>query len=220
MFLKRKAKSGKVYRDFYRNKIRKKLEEEPDWKLNQEKKNQIDFLLSQGLKKEYKLLEFGCNALNAGIHIMEYLNTGNYTGIDVTPELVEVGKKRISMKNLSYKKPRVICTEPYDFNHFKNEHFDIIWCFSVLSHLPPNEIELVISNFKQILKNDGGRIYVTCDISGTKVSQKTFINYEYTVDFFTELAKKLDLQMKIINEWNDFAKVPTNPSEMLCFSLK
>lgn len=220
ILLKRNLKSGENYRNYYRKKIQKKLEENPDWKLKQEKTRQIDFLLSQGLKKEHKLLEFGCNALNAGIPILKYLNNRNYTGIDVTPELIELGKKRLSLQNLWSKKPRIICTKPYDFSHFDNDYFDIIWCFSVLAHLPPDETELVISNFKNIIKKDGGLIYAHCNLGGTKVSQETFINFEYNIDFFKELSERLGLQMKIIDEWNSFARNPTDPSDMMCFSLK
>jgi len=220
MLLKRNVKSGDTYRNFYREKIRKKLEKDPDWKLKEERKSQFDFMLTQGLKKEHKLLEFGCNALNAGIHFMKYLNLGNYTGIDVTPELIEIGKRRISMNNLWDKKPRVILTEPYDFSHFENNYFDIIWCIGVLSHLPPTETELVITNWKDILKKDGGKIFATCNLEGTKENQKTFINYEYSLDFFVKLAQKLGLQLKFIKEWSNFTKTSSTFPEMMCFSLK
>ena len=220
MLLKRNVKSGDTYRNFYRKKIRKKLEKDPDWKLKEERKSQFDFMLTQGLKKEHKLLEFGCNALNAGIYFMRYLNISNYTGIDVTPELLEIGKRRISMNNLWDKKPRLILTEPYDFSHFENNYFDIILCISVLSHLPPAETELVITNWKDILKKDGGKIFATCNLEGTKVNQQTFINYEYSLDFFVKLSQKLGLKLKIIKEWNNFTKTSSTSPEMMCFSLK
>ncbi|MGV8813791.1 MAG: hypothetical protein ACOH2D_06735 [Gelidibacter sp.] len=51
------------------------------WKYT--RKFQFQFLLDQGLQKTDKLMGIGCGTLRGGIPMIQYLNTGNYYGMDV-----------------------------------------------------------------------------------------------------------------------------------------
>lgn len=44
---------------------------------------QFQFLLDQGLQKTDKLMDIGCGTLRGGIPMIEYLNIGNYYGMDL-----------------------------------------------------------------------------------------------------------------------------------------
>jgi hypothetical protein len=53
---------------------------------------QLEFLVEAGLEPRHKLLDIGCGCLRGGIHYLDYLDEGNYFGLDVNSSLIEAGK--------------------------------------------------------------------------------------------------------------------------------
>ncbi len=45
---------------------------------------QFEFLVSQGLKPQHRLLDIGCGTLRGGRHFIAYLEAEKYTGIDLS----------------------------------------------------------------------------------------------------------------------------------------
>ena len=52
---------------------------------------QFEFLRARGLKPRHRLLDIGCGSLRGGIHAINYLETGNYYGLDINLSLIEAG---------------------------------------------------------------------------------------------------------------------------------
>src|SRR5207248_6045542 len=42
----------------------------------------FEFLVESGCRPDHRVLDFGCGALRAGVHVIPYLNAGNYFGVD------------------------------------------------------------------------------------------------------------------------------------------
>lgn len=122
------------------------------WKMKQE--FQINFLNQNGLKPEHTLLDIGCGTLRGGIPIIDYLECGNYTGIDVRKEVIKEAIKELEEERLTNKKPTIISFN--DFDELEtNKQFDIVFAFSVLIHLSDDILEKSISYVSKTLKNDG-----------------------------------------------------------------
>ena len=49
---------------------------------------QFDYLVSHGLKPGIRLLEIGCGILRAGRLFIDYLEPGDYYGIDISPDIL------------------------------------------------------------------------------------------------------------------------------------
>lgn len=95
---------------------------------------QIAFLKSRGLKPADKLLDLGCGTLRGGIPLIQYLDTGNYFGIEVRPGVLVEAKKELRENNLDYKIPTLL--EQKDASSYLTDiKFDFIWAFSVLIHM-------------------------------------------------------------------------------------
>jgi hypothetical protein len=54
-------------------------------------KLQLDFLVQNGLQPHHVLYDIACGSLRAGIHLIPYLNRGNYVGIEKEELLIELG---------------------------------------------------------------------------------------------------------------------------------
>lgn len=49
----------------------------------------LDLLIGLGLKKHHKLLDVGCGCLRVGKHLINYLDSKNYTGIEPAKEIIQ-----------------------------------------------------------------------------------------------------------------------------------
>lgn len=115
---------------------------------------QLDRLKRYGMKPEHTLFDFGCGTLRGGRHLIAYLNEGNYAGNDISAEILEEAKKLLREEGLEHKKPRLFYTNDLSFNEVTGEKFDYIHAQSVLSHMPPEDIEELFKNVHKIMHKD------------------------------------------------------------------
>lgn len=115
---------------------------------------QYDFLVAQGLQPDHKLLDVGCGALRGGIHFIEYLDAGNYYGIDVSLPLLEGGVMEIEKAGLNHKLPNLMAVGDFEMWRF-GEIFDFLLAQSVFTHLFMNHIVQCLVQAKKVLKPSG-----------------------------------------------------------------
>ena len=88
---------NKPYIEFYREvmKIRSSIDpvEAVGGKCDEMGDLQFEYLLRHGLRREDRLLDFGCGCLRAGRYLIKYLKERNYYGIDISPEILKEGEK-------------------------------------------------------------------------------------------------------------------------------
>jgi len=52
---------------------------------------QLDFMMQNGLQPSHNLLDVGCGSMRGGVRFVEYLDVGNYCGIDINESLISAG---------------------------------------------------------------------------------------------------------------------------------
>src|SRR5437667_11948751 len=62
-------------------------------KFDEHRRFQMALLKEQGLIPSHKFLEIGCGPLTGGIPIIEYLEPGNYIGIDIRSSVLDLSWK-------------------------------------------------------------------------------------------------------------------------------
>jgi SAM-dependent methyltransferase len=123
-------------------------------------KLQLDYLVERGLKPEHYLLDVGCGPLRAGIHFIEYLETGHYAGIDHNAEMLEITREvELPKHNLVQKQPHLLANHLFEFEKF-GMTFDYAIAQSVFTHMPLNNIMRCLVQMSRVLK-PGGRFYAT-----------------------------------------------------------
>src|SRR6185312_2619231 len=51
---------------------------------------QIEMLKRQGLRPEHRFLELGCGPLTVGVPLIQYLEPGHYTGVDIRSSVLNL----------------------------------------------------------------------------------------------------------------------------------
>ncbi|MBC7644963.1 MAG: class I SAM-dependent methyltransferase [Thermoleophilia bacterium] len=186
---------------------------------------QLDFLKAEGLKPTDSLLDVGCGSLRAGIHFINYLEPGNYSGIDQEQSLLDAGRDiELGATEFVARRPQLVCMDDFSLGSLGRK-FDFAIAQSVFSHLEDNLIRRCLIGVEDALA-PGGRFYATFfenengprfvgPIDRNGGTFQSFFDrdpFHYTVRQFEQMVEDLDLTLRDIGDWG-------HPREqrMLCF---
>ncbi len=121
---------------------------------------QLDYLKQQGLRPEHRFLDVGCGALRAGRHLVDYLEPGNYYGIDVNHDLLEAGYSQELTDSTRARLPvgNLRATDRFDADF--GVRFDLAIAQSVFTHISLNLMRLCLCRVARVMA-PGGRFYAT-----------------------------------------------------------
>ena len=108
---------------------------------------QLDYLRSQGLRPEHRLLDIGCGSLRLGVRAVNFLDPGNYVGTDLNEAFLEVGyQEEILPAGLDWKLPRsnLVTDGEFTFAGIPKQ-IDVAIAQSVFTHLPLNHLRLCLA---------------------------------------------------------------------------
>lgn len=120
----------------------------------EEGRAQLDILIKLGCKPHHRVLEIGCGALVAGFQIMQYLDPGNYTGIEPNTWLVMSSLKIVDVADVIAVKKPSFCDRS-DFRACADVKFDFIISHSILSHTSDTQLTEFLVAAKDQLVDDG-----------------------------------------------------------------
>lgn len=116
---------------------------------------QFDFLISQGLLPRHRLVDVGCGSLRAGVHFINYLDSGNYCGMDKERDLVRAGVAlELGPDLFNNKRPRFVISDRFAFDCCDVPH-DYALAQSLFTHLTPESIGLCLSNLRSRVSPHG-----------------------------------------------------------------
>lgn len=113
---------------------------------------QLHLLKLLGLKPEHRLLDIGCGVIRGGEHIIPYLNTGNYFGVDNSIGFIKAARKVVRDRGLEGKEPGLAAVHGFEFGNIGT--FDVALAFGV-----PGVVDC-LENLPAVMK-EGGVLYVT-----------------------------------------------------------
>jgi SAM-dependent methyltransferase len=127
---------------------------------------QIDFLKRQGLAPTDTLVDIGCGTLRGGVPLIEYLDAGNYAGVDVRTEVEGEARSELVENHLEGKSPALSFGQGLPELHLGRQ-FDCAWAFAVLFHLTDEHLEECFAFVREHLKPTG------CFYANANVGQHT-----------------------------------------------
>jgi SAM-dependent methyltransferase len=149
---------------------------------------QFEFLIKQGMLPEHRMLDLGCGTLRGGRHFIRYLNTSNYTGVDISPACLDAAHKLLKEEQLLTKNPALIMNtnKNMKFAECESEIFDFILAQSVFTHLPQEFIYECFENIGKCMHEDSNFYFTYLPAESIKRADiKTFF---YPWIFFEKLA--------------------------------
>jgi SAM-dependent methyltransferase len=119
---------------------------------------QLALLQRQGCVPASRVLELGCGCLHVGVPLMQYLDKGNYVGVDPNDWLRQtIMKKQPHVGRLVEERgARFLNSDDFDASELGME-FDFVFSHSVLSHCAHWQLEQFLRNTVKVLA-PGGRI--------------------------------------------------------------
>lgn len=149
---------------------------------------QLEYLKEYGLTPRHYLLDIGCGPGRAARRFVPYLEQGRYTGIDISPKCVEYAKDLAAKEGWDAKAPQFILNADVDLDFGP---FDFVWAHSVFTHLPPDQIEKMVGNIRDVMR-DGGRFLFTYK-RNEKPRRSGLKQFQYPDSYFVEVARKFSL---------------------------
>jgi SAM-dependent methyltransferase len=163
-------------------------------------KMQFDYLREHGLRPEHTMLEIGCGNLRAGRLFVDYLDTGNYTGIDISPDILRSARATVQEYGLADKLPRLEVVTDNRFAAFDDGAFDIVHAHSVYSHCPLPVIEECFAHIGRVLKPTG---HFDFTFDRTEGPEHHVLNedFYYRTQTLLDLAARYGLDGQFMDDW-------------------
>lgn len=199
-YLRRKHRH-RPFREFYSVIMEIRTQEDPKTAVGgmweQMGSLQFNFLVEQGLRPDHKLLDLGCGSLRGGIHFIEYLDEGNYFGMDISRAILEAGKNLLIQTSLEYKKPVLRNNTDLKFDDFPGEAFDYILAQSVFTHMPIEDIEECFQNIHKVMHKNT-LFFATFHDGGDRCFVKHEKDFFYPFSILREIADRYGYQAELV----------------------
>ena len=163
---------------------------------------QFDYLIAHGLKPGMRMLEIGCGNLRAGRLFIDYLEPGDYYGLDISPDILLAAQRTLASENLQEKLPYLTLVEDLTLSFLPSDSFDVVHAHSVFSHSPVDVIEQCLAHVGRVLKPDGFFDFTFDRTEGTEhhVLREDFY---YRTSTLAELAGKYGLTARFMDDWEE-----------------
>ncbi|MBB6172671.1 SAM-dependent methyltransferase [Nocardiopsis mwathae] len=161
---------------------------------------QFDYLVSHGLKPPDRMLDIGCGNLRAGWRFIDYLDPGNYYGIDISPDILIAAEETLARQGLQAKLPHLAPVRDLRFAFLPDAHFRVVHAHSVFSHSPLEVIDECLAHVGRILAADGWFDF-TFDRTEGKEHHVLREDFYYRTGTLTALAEKHGLKARFMSDW-------------------
>ena len=161
---------------------------------------QFDYLLGHGLKPPMRMLEIGCGNLRAGRLFAEYLDAGNYYGVDISPDILLAAHRVVADYGLQAKLPHLSLVGDLRLEFLPDGHFDVVHAHSVFSHSPLSVIDECLAHVGRVMA-PGGFFDFTFDRTEGVEHQVLREDFYYRTQTLTELARRHGLESRFMADW-------------------
>ncbi|MFL6139289.1 MAG: class I SAM-dependent methyltransferase [Frankiaceae bacterium] len=161
---------------------------------------QFDYLRGHGLAPQHRMLEIGCGNLRAGWRFIDYLDAGNYYGLDISPEVLLAAQETLVRHGLAGKLPYLTLVTDMRFAFLPDERFDVVHAHSVFSHSPLPVIEECFAHIGRVMR-PGGFFDFTFDRTEGKEHDRLREDFYYRTETLVAAAARHGLAARFMEDW-------------------
>lgn len=129
----------------------------------------LDFLIAAGLRPDDRCIEYGCGSLRVGQHLIRYLETDHYFGLDLVDDFYRAGLNLLPSDLVREKQPRFGVIGERGLQDGADFMPTVIVAISVLKHVPVDELKVF---FSKILSMSGPKTRVFISFGESKVTAR------------------------------------------------
>ena len=123
------------------------------------------------LSESDRVLDVGCGVGRTAVWLSQHLTSGSYEGFDINPDSIAWCQKEITSRhpnfrfahidlyNAAYNPEGKLRAEDLSFP-YPDEEFDLVFLFSVFTHLQTDDSERYLAEISRVLR-PGGRVHAT-----------------------------------------------------------
>jgi len=163
-------------------------------------RKQFRFLKANGLRRDHLLLEIGCGNLRAGRHFIRYLRPGNYTGVDISPDILLAAQDTIVEYELQDQAPALFLVTGTNLNFLPARSFDVVHAHSVFTHTPLDVITAYFAAVHRVLR-PGGFFDFTYHHSEGEAWHFLREDFYYPTGLLLDLATEAGFTPRVVEEW-------------------
>ena len=163
---------------------------------------QFDYLVSHGLKPDMRMLEIGCGNLRAGRLFIDYLDPGNYYGVDISPDILLAAQDTVTRYQLQPKLPYLALVADLRLQFLPDAAFDVVHAHSVFSHSPIEVIEECLASAGRVMA-PGGFFDFTFDRTSGAEHHVLREDFYYRTETLIALAAKHGLDARYLEDWEE-----------------
>lgn len=105
------------------------------------------------LARDLTVCDYGCGTLRVGAHFIDYLEPGHFIGLDVSAQLIEMGRQMHA--DLLQDKSPYLATSKAGIAQAAEMAPDLLFAFNVVCHIHPDEEETFYDNLHRLLAKPG-----------------------------------------------------------------
>jgi SAM-dependent methyltransferase len=161
----------------------------------------LDVLREMGVQPHNTLHEIGVGHGRSAHHFIAYLDADCYSGNDISAERLRIAQEHFSLRGLDEKRPRIIVNPDNTFDWLEGRKVDFLWANSVFGHMPPEDVEDIISNLHKVMREDS-IFYFTVrgrnpERDPDRLSVKDWVRNH---DFWVELGKRQNCLIELADK--------------------
>jgi SAM-dependent methyltransferase len=199
--------SSNTHTEFYRGVMADNASRSPDAAIGSDSREHwlkvgrihFDYLVAHGLRPEHRVLDIGCGNLRGGWRLIQYLDSGNYYGIDISPAILLAALKEVRDQDLQEKSPYLVLVDDLTFDFLAAEAFDVIHAHGVFMHTRADVIEQCLASVGRVLKPDGFFDLTYLDGKQFSLADENFC---YPTEMLLELAARYQLAATPMDDWD------------------
>ncbi len=161
---------------------------------------QFDYLVGHGLKPGDRMLEIGCGNLRAGHLFIDYLDAGNYYGIDISPDILLGATDIIAEFGLQPKLPHLTLVRDMSLSFLPDSWFTVVHAHSVFSHSPIGVIDECLRQVGRVMAPDGFFDF-TFDRTDGAEHHVLHEDFYYRTETLIARAGRHGLRARFMDDW-------------------
>jgi SAM-dependent methyltransferase len=161
---------------------------------------QFDYLVRHGLRPGDRLLEIGCGNLRAGWRLIDYLDTGHYHGIDISPDILFAAQETVRHFELQAKLAHLTLVRDLTFAFIPDDAFTVVHAHSVFSHSPIEVVGECLAHVGRVLAPGG---FFDFTFERTKGAEHHVLreDFYFRAETLIDRATSYGLAARLMDDW-------------------